>query len=63
MLVHYAGGLGNIRHIIQYQYKVGDRPLLMIRKSDRFVYYLSLLTTAPRGLELSFLVMNIEVRS
>ncbi len=62
MLAHYAGGLGSIRRIIQYKYKVGDRPLLMTKKSDRFVYYLSLLTAAPRGLELR-LVMNVEVRS
>lgn len=63
MLAHYAGGLGNIRRIIQYKYKVGDRLLLMTKKSDRFVYYLSLLTAAPRGLELRNLVMNVEVRS
>ena len=62
MLVHYAGGLGSIRRIIQYKYREGDRPLSMIRKSDRFVYYLSLLRTASRGLELR-LVMNVEVRS
>ena len=62
MLVHYAGGLGNIHRIIQYKYREGDRPLVMTRKSDRFVYYLSLLTAAPRGLELR-LVMNVEVRS
>lgn len=63
MLAHYAGGLGNIRRIIQYKYKVDDRLLLMTKKSDRFVCYLSLLTTAPRGLELRNLVMNVEVRS
>ena len=43
MLAHYAGGLGNIRRIIQYKYKVGDRSL----DDDKKERSLSLLSVTP----------------